>query len=413
MTPEAAYLISLGQALATMGLYPGGHPARDRAIDASLEQLLAVLAEVPSLQYSFLGEESIVGNRPMTELPGWEWAEKLSAAQIERMEFDAGVTQEAYLRFIDDVWSQLAGTRTSTSEGRQLVHAPARFGVLELTRTASDRGTTAGPPVPLEGLVGAYSLAEEIAAIDWMHQEAVRTGGVPIAEAEAVVGSLSVTMHTEQRLLLPLLAIKEFDQYTLTHSCNVAVLAIGLAERLALEGAAVRTMGVAGLLHDLGKIRIPHDVLVKPGAYTDEDRAVMRRHPEDGARMILGQEGASDVAAVVAYEHHIYLDGGGYPALRYPRGAEYASRVVHVCDIYDALCTHRPYRKAWDPGKALEYLEEQAGTELEPELVTAFAGMIRDSTVSRVPLEGGGTPPPDGIRTVPIGPGPAVPPPRV
>ena len=115
MTPEALYLLSLGQALATMGLYPGGHPARERAIDASLEQLLAILADVPSLQFSFLGGESIVGQRPMTELPGWEWASKLSAVQIERIEFDAGVTPEAYLRFVDDIWNQLSGTRTSTA----------------------------------------------------------------------------------------------------------------------------------------------------------------------------------------------------------------------------------------------------------------------------------------------------------
>ena len=405
MTPEALYLLSLGQALATMGLYPAGHPARDRAIDASLEQLLAILADVPSLQFSFLGGESIVGERPMSELPGWEWASKLSAVQVERIEFDAGVTPESYLRFVDDIWNQLSGTRTSTAEGRQMVYAPARFGVLQLARPVSDRGAAAGAP-PLEDARGEpVSLADEVAAIEWMQQEAARGAGVPIAEAEAVVGSLSVTMHSERRLLLPLLAIKEFDQYTLTHSCNVAVLAIGLAERVGLDTTAVRAMGVAGLLHDIGKIRIPRDVLIKPGAYTDADRAVMQRHPVDGARIILGQEGASDVAAVVAYEHHLYLDGGGYPGLRFPRGADYASRIVHVCDIYDALCTHRPYRQAWAPTKAVEYLEKQAGTELDPELVTPFVAMIRESTLSWAPIPSG-----DG-EPDPAGRSPAIPPP--
>lgn len=404
MTPEALYLLSLGQALATMGLYPGGHPARERAIDASLEQLLAILADVPSLQFSFLGGESIVGQRPMTELPGWEWASKLSAVQIERIEFDAGVTSEAYLRFVDDIWNQLSGTRTSTAEGRQLAYAPARFGVLQLARPVSGRAVPAGAEAPEDGRAEPVSLLDEVAAIEWMQQEAARGAGVPIAEAEAVVGSLSVTMHSERRLLLPLLAIKEFDQYTLTHSCNVAVLSIGLAERVGLDTTAVRAMGVAGLLHDLGKIRIPREVLIKPGAYNDADRAIMQRHPVDGARMILGQEGASDVAAVVAYEHHLYLDGGGYPGLRFPRGADYASRIVHVCDIYDALCTHRPYRQAWDPTKALEYLEKQAGIELDPELVTPFVAMIRESTLSWAPLPSG------EAEADPAGRGPAVPP---
>jgi putative nucleotidyltransferase with HDIG domain len=405
VTPEALYLLSLGQALATMGLYPGGHPARERAIDASLEQLLAILADVPSLQFSFLGGESIVGQRPMSELPGWEWASKLSAVQIERIEFDAGVTPESYLRFVDDIWNQLSGTRTSTAEGRQLVYAPARFGVLQLARPVPERGASPGAAHPEEGPFEPVSLADEVAAIEWMQQEAARGAGVPIAEAEAVVGSLSLTMHSERRLLLPLLAIKEFDQYTLTHSCNVAVLSIGLGERVGLDTTAVRAMGVSGLLHDIGKIRIPRDVLIKPGAYTAEDRAVMQRHPVDGARIILAQEGASDVAAVVAYEHHLYLDGGGYPSLRFARGADYASRIVHVCDIYDALCTHRPYRKAWAPAQALEYLEKQAGTELEPELVNQFAGMIRESNVSWAPLANAEAEPD------PAGRGPAVPPP--
>ena len=390
MTPEGAYLISLGQALATMGLYPAGHPARERAIEASFEHLLNALDGVPSIKFSFLGTEAIVGHRPMTELPGWEWATKLSSAGIERIEVDAGVTRDGYLRFTDELWSQLGGTRYSSAESRQLVRQLARFGTLRLERPAQPQEKPHEAAILDDEPGSPESLAEEIEAIDWMQREAVRVGSVPLAEAEAVVGSLSATMHTEQRLLLPLLNIKEFDQYTLTHSCNVAVLAIGLAERIGLDAAAVRAMGVSGLLHDIGKIRIPHDVLVKPGRYTDEERAIMCRHPVDGAEIILGQQGSTDVAAVVAYEHHLYIDGRGYPPLRFARGSHFAGRIVHICDIYDALCTHRPYRDAWNPPEALAYVEQQAGSELDPGLVTAFVGMIREATVTRMPLSPSG-----------------------
>jgi putative nucleotidyltransferase with HDIG domain len=386
VTPEAGYLLSLGQALATMSLYPDGHPARERAIDASFEQLLTALGNTPCVKFSFLGGESIVGHRPMTELPGWEWAGKLAAAQIERIEIDAGVSRDEYVRFMDEVWNQLGGTRSSTAESRQMVHLPARFGPLQLARGAADDLNASVPDIPDQGPTTPVALDDELAALEWLHREATSGDGIPLAEAEAIVGSLSVTMHTEQRLLLPLLTIKEFDQYTLTHSCNVSVLSIGLSERVGLDAEAVRAIGVAGLLHDIGKIRIPRDVLIKPGRYSDAERAIMQRHPVDGARIILAQQGGSDVAAVVAYEHHIYLDGGGYPPLRFARGCHYASRIVHVCDIYDALCTHRPYRAAWDPAQALEYLEKQGGSELDPEMVKSFAEMIRDSSVSRTPL---------------------------
>ena len=120
-------------------------------------------------------------------------------------------------------------------------------------------------------------------------------------------------------MLLPLLQLKEFDQYTTTHSLNVAVLAMGLAEQLGAGQAEVRAFGVAGLLHDIGKVRIPLDVLTKPGKLTDEERLVINRHPVDGARILLQSHDDLEVAAAVAYEHHVMLDGGGYPAMHYRR----------------------------------------------------------------------------------------------
>jgi hypothetical protein len=98
----------------------------------------------------------------------------------------------------------------------------------------------------------------------------------------------------------------------------------------------------------------------------------MNAHPVDGARLILQSEEDLDLAATVAYEHHIMLDGGGYPALHYRRECMLASRLVHVCDVYDALSTKRPYRDAWPSEKTLAYLEERAGTEFDPDLVAAF-----------------------------------------
>jgi putative two-component system response regulator len=162
---------------------------------------------------------------------------------------------------------------------------------------------------------------------------------------------------------------------------------MGLSERLGLSPAEVRAVGVAGLLHDIGKIAIPYDLLVKPGRYTDDERKVIQRHPIEGAKMILERERGLGLAAVVAYEHHIFLNGQGYPAIRYARACHLASRIVHVCDIYDALCTDRPYRQAWEPDQALAYLQEQAGRELEPDLVRAFTEMVNDALMKRLPMD--------------------------
>jgi putative two-component system response regulator len=181
----------------------------------------------------------------------------------------------------------------------------------------------------------------------------------------------------KSRMILPLLKLKEFDQYTTTHSLNVAVLSMGLAETLGCRPGAIRSIGVAGLLHDIGKIRIPLEVLTKPGRLTDEERLVMNRHPVDGARIIMQSDEDLGLAAAVAYEHHIMLNGGGYPTLHFNRECTMASRLVHVCDVYDALSTKRPYRDAWPAEKTFAYLEEGAGSEFDPGLVAAFIRTLR------------------------------------
>ena len=98
-------------------------------------------------------------------------------------------------------------------------------------------------------------------------------------------------------------------------------------------------------------------MLAKPGKLTPLERKVIQNHPVVGARMLLQSPDPMELAAVVAYEHHIMLDGGGYPSLGDARGAQYASRLVHVCDVYDALRTNRPYRQAWESERAMAYIE--------------------------------------------------------
>ena len=124
------------------------------------------------------------------------------------------------------------------------------------------------------------TLGEEAETFRWLQSEVQSDGSVPLLEAEAVVRSLSVAMHGDSRMVLPLLKLKEFDQYTTTHSLNVAVLSMGLAESLGCRPTEIRAIGVAGLLHDIGKIRIPLEVLTKPGKLTDEERAIMNSHPD-------------------------------------------------------------------------------------------------------------------------------------
>jgi putative nucleotidyltransferase with HDIG domain len=386
MSDPAGFLKSFAQALAIMTLYPEGHPSREKAIDAAYQLLDGLSLMNASPAFTFLDEEVIYGCDPLRDLKDWDWGRRLVQAGIQRLEFERKVSRDEFESFLQEILARLMLSAIDTSESRQMRSLGVRFGAVGVEGQSGER--PAAESSQLATLNLDLTLGEEVETVRWLQHEVQSGAAVPLIEAEAVVRSLSVAMHSDRRMVLPLLQLKEFDQYTTTHSLNVAVLVMGLAEHLGCAPAEVRGYGVAGLLHDIGKIRIPLEVLTKPGKLTDEERTIMNRHPVDGARIILQSDEELDLAAVVAYEHHIMLNGGGYPAMHYGRACALASRLVHVCDVFDALRTRRPYRDAWESEKVTAYLLERAGTEFDPDLVNAFIQMLRQGEARVADLHG-------------------------
>ena len=373
MSLPIRFLSSFAQSLSTMALYADKHPARERAIDKSFGVLRELQEQDKRPQFSFLGEETVYGDVPLREMTDWEWGDRLANAGVQRLEFEPDVTRDEYEEFLEQVLARLTVAAIDTSEMRTTRRSTIKFGAIGVRgeRKTLDAVEAAVPVATL-----GYSLHEEAAAVQWMHGEVSERGTLPLAEAEAVVRSLSLAMHGESDMLVPLLEMRDFDEYTTTHSLNVAVLTMALAEFIGLGARDVRTFGVAGLLHDLGKVRVPLEILNKPGKLTDEERLVMQRHTVEGARIIISSDRDLDLAAAVAYEHHIMINGGGYPQCHYHRDCHRASRLVHVCDVYDALRTHRPYRDAWESNEVLKYLQDRAGVEFEPGITGEFLRMM-------------------------------------
>ena len=382
MSDPVRFLAAFSQALSTMGLYGEEHPVTRRATDAALERLRDLQSSSPRLQFTFMSGEVLFGSEVVPKLEGWEWSARFIKSGIERIEFTRLVDIDQFARFLNYLAVRLGIRQGSSTDLWQMGDSPIQFGQVTLGQAQELAKQTQLSVVTLR-----YSLKEERETVDWLHQEIQGGAKLPLVEADAVVRSLSIAMHAEQAMVLPLLQLKEFDQYTTTHSMNVAVLAMALGEFLELGRATVRALGVAGLLHDLGKVCIPRDILIKPGTLTDKERAVVRDHPVVGARMLLASPDPMELAATVAYEHHIMLDGGGYPTLHDARGAQYASRLVHICDVYDALRTNRPYRQAWESERAIAYIEGKAGIEFDPAIARTFIAMMRkwDRRVAPVP----------------------------
>jgi len=383
MSEPSKFLASLGRALAAGALYSHGHPALARAVDAAWRDLSDLQAKSPRPSYTMLHDTVLFLDAPMRDRRTWEWSARLSGAGIQRIEFDPDVTQADLEGFIFDLIDLLAHQHSSAA-ARPLARHGIRYGAVALKNQEA-----AGAAGGQSGIDLGFTLQEEVETVAWLHEEVRATGVIPLIEAETIVRSLWVAMHAERHVVLPLLQLRGFDEYTTTHSLNVAVLTMALAEWLGLSDAEIRAYGVAGLLHDIGKICIPREILVKQGRLTDGEREIMNRHPTDGARLILKADDTLDLAAVVAYEHHIMIDGAGYPLMRFGRMCHPASRLVHVCDVFDALRTNRPYRDAWPLQQTLTYIQERAGMEFDQSIVTAFMAMIDkwESQVSPIPAD--------------------------
>lgn len=378
-TLAVRFLTSMAQALATMSLYAEGHPARARAAIASFDTLRDLQDADPRPSFSFLGSDVVYGQQAIRTLVDWEWAMRLANVGVQRLEFADIVERNAYVEFLEDVLARVSAfstiaiaNATAPTPLARSGGSTIRFGAIGV-RGANDHRVPEAASVDDASLM---DLNVEVDAIRWVHDEVSCHKDIPLLEAESIVRSLSVAMHGDSQMLLPLLTLKEFDQYTTTHALNVSVLSMGLAEFIGLSPKEVRSYGVAGMLHDLGKVRVPKDILTKPGKLTPEEWALMRSHTVEGARLILQSDQNLDVAALVAFEHHIMINGGGYPDRHYRCDCHKASALVHVCDVYDALRTKRPYRDAWEPAATLTYIERGIGTEFDPDVSKAFIAMM-------------------------------------
>jgi putative nucleotidyltransferase with HDIG domain len=388
VSTPAKFLQAFAQAIATVLLYRDGHPARERAIDLTDEMMRQLLEKTPQLHFTFLPDEVVFGSDPVRELGDWPWSQRFGNAGIQRLEFDPDVSREDLEDFLDEVAARLTLAAVNSAELRQMRGSRIRFGQvgLHLEDTiieVPDDQTEEGPAVH-------FTLTEEADTVRWLHEQLQRQEELHIGEAEALVRSLTVAMHGDREMLIPLLRLREYDEYTTTHALNVAVLAMAFTEFLGLSPKDVRAFGIAGLLHDIGKVRVPREILLKPGLLTEEERRIINSHPAEGAKIIFETEEQLELAAVVAYEHHIMIDGGGYPVMRFRRDCHYASRIIHVCDVYDALRTKRPYRDAWEATRVLAYIEERAGSEFDPTIAPAFIRMMQqwESRVARVTESG-------------------------
>jgi putative nucleotidyltransferase with HDIG domain len=198
---------------------------------------------------------------------------------------------------------------------------------------------------------------------------------IDTAGARQLVERVLASVTRNPCALTSLLRLKTMSEFTYLHSVSVCALMVTLARRLELDREQACAAGLAGLLHDIGKAAMPLDVLHKPGKLSEEEYSVIKRHPEEGSRM-LERSGLDGEVLDVCLNHHARLDGSGYP--RTVRGNEISlfSRMAAVCDVYDAISSDRPYKTAWNPAECIRRMAEWSNGHFDPVVFHAFVKNI-------------------------------------
>jgi len=209
----------------------------------------------------------------------------------------------------------------------------------------------------------------------------IRTGErISMKRAKRVVETMVDTLLDREEFLLGMTAIKNYDEYTFHHSVNVSILSIALGQRLGLTKRALMELGIVALFHDLGKTEIPPEILNKPSQFSEDEWAVIKKHPLWGVKIIFNMKSfdASSVrAAIVAYEHHIHHDHTGYPKVKKLSELDLYSRIVSIADQYDGITSSRVYaRNPLSPDRALALMMKRSVTQLDPLLLKFFINLV-------------------------------------
>jgi HD-GYP domain-containing protein (c-di-GMP phosphodiesterase class II) len=235
----------------------------------------------------------------------------------------------------------------------------------------------AGPLVDLEGadplVICAIRCREVFTAGDMMLLDSVLTYGAHVLRNLNLVDRLKRTSFEAVRALVN--AIDKKDRYTCGHSERVGILARLTGREMKLPAEQLQELEWAGLLHDIGKIGIPEEILNKPGRLTEGEYSIIKEHPQMSYDVLVPVASLARVLVAVV-EHHENFDGSGYP--KHLRGEEIslAGRILHVVDVFDALTSARSYRGAYDVGRAMKIIRQDAGTKLDPQVVKYFSAVV-------------------------------------
>jgi len=349
-------------------LYSPNHPLVQRGIDNLVAATQQALQNAHSIIVGFIDDEIVVDGsrlpRGTAALVGF--ARDLRERDIEKIALSRGLTREELKNFV----AVLGDRKSKMPLPDQLVARGVRN--IALGRVVIEEVTD-----EQAGIVAAkriYTTAVQTAESLW---ESAKAGEQPDpGAARKIIDGLARLVTQDRTSLMALTALKKYDNYTFTHMVNVSALAMAQARSLNLDGALLREFGFAALMHDIGKVNTPLEVLNKPGKLSTEEFDIMKRHVVDGAHILRRTPEMPALAPIVAFEHHLKQDLSGYPEKIGSRKLNLCTMIVSIADVFDALRSNRPYREGMATVRIRSIMGEQGNPAFNQVLLKRFVNLM-------------------------------------
>ena len=357
-------------ALRAAQFYSVHHPLVAQNVVAFAEALSHVFGNQQTVTFGVVASEFVVGDVPLIRASKalTDLIKRLQRGGVERITIDRAVTADETHALIHALAALEANAAIGRDESPMPTMPHIQIGRIQVQQRV-DAGT-----VDTAAVRQLYGDATKLASELW---DVTRDEGRPDPEqARSVVDSLAQAAAQNRTALLALTALKEYDNYTFTHMVNVSILTMAQARALGIDGVVLRELGLAGLMHDIGKVRTPAEILNKSSALTQPEYEIIKRHVVDGAEILRSTPDIPPVVPIVAFEHHLRIDGTGYPVGAVRRDLNLATQLCGIADVYDAMRSKRRYQQAMPTERILAVLKGNDGQQFDQQLVRRFVQII-------------------------------------
>jgi len=363
MSVHEQILQQLAAAIKSVTLYPPDHPSRSNPLNNAFrlisQQLIRSELEVAIREevLTMAGEPFFETGPALTELEN-----RMREREIQVFRFQPGLVVEELAVFVE----------LMSASSEELLNYSGAVSYLEKRRIGHIEIEQEEDDVPRRS-IKVYDEAKSFIVNLWAE---ARTGNMPRGEAAVtIVNDMSKLLDQDRSPLLGLTMLSDYDNYTFNHSVNVGVFAMALAKELRYDRDAIREIGLAGLLHDVGKTQISLNIINKPGKLDPEEWAQMKRHPEYSGELVADM-GLTHIVDQVR-QHHCGFDRQGYPRLPDGKALHEVAMITAVADVYDSMTTTRPYQRCHTPQEAIDVLVRLRNNgHLNPEYVQTFLSTL-------------------------------------